>query len=178
MKGVEEMIRQAFLYVLDNGPLVAEGHYDLVGPNGEIILPQLWESVIEPDWSITMHMRPFLPKPPRSGPLTPHRSHQDGQGFDRHGSRHHGRSPHGFPSPSRRELPPPPPPPANLCPRLRLGLGPSPVGGQSISLPRSSKKTASSTLKGWMLKANQVFKREKGMVSSTLDAWVPHSKMV
>jgi hypothetical protein len=72
----------------------------------------------------------------------------------------------------------PPPPPANLCPRLRLGLGPSPVGGQCISLPRSSKKTASSTLKGWMLKANQVFKREKGMVSSTLDAWVPHSKMV
>ncbi len=41
------------------GPHVAEGHYDLVGPNGEILLPQVWESMVEPDCSITMHMWPF-----------------------------------------------------------------------------------------------------------------------
>jgi hypothetical protein len=28
---------------------VAEGHYDLIGPNGDIILPQVWETVIEPN---------------------------------------------------------------------------------------------------------------------------------
>ena len=41
------------------GPHVAEGHYDLLGPHGEIILPHVWETVIEPDWTITMHMWPM-----------------------------------------------------------------------------------------------------------------------
>lgn len=59
---MEELIKQDFLKVNIIGPLVLEGHYDLVGPNGEIILPQVWESVIEPDWSISMHMWPMEPK--------------------------------------------------------------------------------------------------------------------
>lgn len=41
------------------GPHVAKGHYDLVGPNGEIILRQFWESMVQPDWSVTMHMWPM-----------------------------------------------------------------------------------------------------------------------
>lgn len=41
------------------GQHVMEGHYDLIGPSGEIILPQLWETVIRPGWSITMHMWPM-----------------------------------------------------------------------------------------------------------------------
>jgi hypothetical protein len=49
------------------GPHVAEGHYDLVGPNGEIILPQVWETMIEPDWAITMHMWP-MPEAPKGPP--------------------------------------------------------------------------------------------------------------
>jgi hypothetical protein len=60
---VEELIRSAFLHVEVIGPHVAEGHYDLVGPNGEIILPPIWETVVEPDWTITMHMWP-MPEPP------------------------------------------------------------------------------------------------------------------
>ena len=63
MQGMEDLIRQAFLHVEIIGPHVAEGHYDLVGPNGEIILPQVWETMIEPDWTITMHMWP-MPEPP------------------------------------------------------------------------------------------------------------------
>lgn len=59
---MEDLIRQAFLHVEIIGPHVAEGHYDLVGPNGEIILPQVWETMIEPDWIITMHMWP-MPEP-------------------------------------------------------------------------------------------------------------------
>lgn len=66
---MEDLIRQAFLHVDVIGPHVAEGHYDLVGPNGDIILPQIWETVVEPDWTITMHMwpipaRPKTPDPP------------------------------------------------------------------------------------------------------------------
>lgn len=64
---MEELIRQAFLHVEVIGPHVAEGHYDLVGPTGEIILPQVWETVVEPDWTITMHMWP-MPEPPPPDP--------------------------------------------------------------------------------------------------------------
>lgn len=71
---MEDLIRQAFLHVDVIGPHVAEGHYDLVGPNGDIILPQVWETVVEPDWAITMHMwpvpdKPKKPKKPKSPDL-------------------------------------------------------------------------------------------------------------
>lgn len=56
---MEKLIRQAFLHVDVIGAHVQEGHYDLVGPNGEIILPEVWETVLQPDWSITMHMWPM-----------------------------------------------------------------------------------------------------------------------
>ena len=62
---MEELIRQAFLHVDVVGPHVVEGHYDLVGPNGEIILPQVWETMIEPEWTITMHMWP-MPEPAKA----------------------------------------------------------------------------------------------------------------
>ncbi|KAL9123081.1 MAG: hypothetical protein Q9187_000358 [Circinaria calcarea] len=65
--GMEDLIRQAFLHVDIIGPHVAEGHYDLVGPNGEIILPQVWETMVEPEWTITMHMWP-MPEPPKEEP--------------------------------------------------------------------------------------------------------------
>lgn len=66
---MEELIRQAFLHVEVIGPHVADGHYDLVGPNGDIILPQVWETVVEPDWTITMHMWP-MPEKPKTPDLT------------------------------------------------------------------------------------------------------------
>ncbi|KAL9103215.1 MAG: hypothetical protein Q9187_009033 [Circinaria calcarea] len=58
-EGMENLIRQAFLHVDGVGPYVAEGHYDLVGPNGEIILPHVWKTMVEPGWEITMHMWPM-----------------------------------------------------------------------------------------------------------------------
>lgn len=68
LQGMEDLIRQAFLHVEIIGPHVAEGHYGLVGPSGDIILPQVWETVVEPDWTVTMHMwpipeKPFTPEP-------------------------------------------------------------------------------------------------------------------
>jgi hypothetical protein len=64
---MEELIKQAFLHVDVIGPHVHEGHYDLVGPDGEIILPQVWETMVQPDWAITMHMWP-MPEPPPPEP--------------------------------------------------------------------------------------------------------------
>lgn len=63
---MEELIKQVFLHLDIIGPEVLAGHYDLIGPSGETILPQLWEKVIEPGWAITMHMWP-MKKPP--GPM-------------------------------------------------------------------------------------------------------------
>lgn len=65
---MEDLIKQAFLHIEIIGPHVAEGHYDLVGPNGDIILPQVWETVVEPDWTITMHMWPIPEKPQEPDP--------------------------------------------------------------------------------------------------------------
>ena len=53
------------------GPHVQNGHYDLTGPNGEIILPSVWEKVIEPDWQITMTMWPIEKSPPIRGAPPP-----------------------------------------------------------------------------------------------------------
>jgi hypothetical protein len=68
---MEELIKQAFMHVDVIGPHVQEGHYDLIGPNGDIILPTVWEKVIQPDWSITMTMWPMdkIPlRPDHHGP--------------------------------------------------------------------------------------------------------------
>src|ERR1700761_2986565 len=62
---MEELIKQAFLHVDVIGPHVMEGHYDLLGPNGEIILPGVWEVLLKPGWSICMHMWPMKPKHPQ-----------------------------------------------------------------------------------------------------------------
>ncbi len=62
---MEDLIKQAFLHVEDIGPLVQEGYYDLLGPNGERILPRVWERVVEPGWEITMHMWPMDRVPSR-----------------------------------------------------------------------------------------------------------------
>jgi hypothetical protein len=66
---MEDLIRQAFLHVDVIGPHVVEGHYDLIGPNNEIILPAVWATVIEPDWAITMHMWPIPEKPEEPPPI-------------------------------------------------------------------------------------------------------------
>jgi hypothetical protein len=67
---MEELIRQAFLHVEVIGPHVQKGHYDLLGPNGEIIMPQVCDTVVEPDWTVSMHMWP-MPEPEPEKPLLP-----------------------------------------------------------------------------------------------------------
>ncbi|KAB8337064.1 hypothetical protein FH972_021368 [Carpinus fangiana] len=64
-QGMETLITQAFIHVDVLGKEVKDGHYDLLGPGGDIILPEVWNAVVQPGWSITMHMWPFseLKKP-------------------------------------------------------------------------------------------------------------------
>lgn len=53
---MDQLIQDAFRHVDVIGPRVEAGHYDILDPDGEVILPQAWEEVIKPDMSITMHM--------------------------------------------------------------------------------------------------------------------------
>ncbi|KAJ9630680.1 hypothetical protein H2203_001203 [Taxawa tesnikishii (nom. ined.)] len=64
---MEALIKQAFLHVDVIGQHVQEGHYDLTGPDGEIILPQVWDTMVKPDWEISMHMWP-MPEPSAVAP--------------------------------------------------------------------------------------------------------------
>lgn len=52
------MVIQVFVNEEIIGPHVQEGHYDLIGPDGEIILPVLWDKVIRPGMQISMEMWP------------------------------------------------------------------------------------------------------------------------
>ncbi|KAL2063543.1 hypothetical protein VTL71DRAFT_5348 [Oculimacula yallundae] len=61
--GMENIIKEAFAHIDVLGPRVAQGQYDLIGPQGEIILPQVWESIIQPDWVVTMLMWPLTTPP-------------------------------------------------------------------------------------------------------------------
>ncbi len=65
---MEQLIKQAFLHVDVVGPHVYDGHYDLIGPDGEIILPEVWDSTIQPGWSVTMHMWPMPEEPSKTPP--------------------------------------------------------------------------------------------------------------
>ncbi|KAJ3498249.1 hypothetical protein NLG97_g1278 [Lecanicillium saksenae] len=103
---MEELIKQAFDNVEELAYQVHEGWYDLLGPNQEIILPSVWEKVIEPEWSVTMSMWP-VDRLQRAGRMTPHMAaamaHRAGRG--------------GGP------MPPPPPP------GMARGQGLMPPGG-------------------------------------------------
>jgi chemotaxis protein histidine kinase CheA len=61
-KGMQALIKQAFVGMERQALQVTNGHYDLIGPNNEIILPQVWEVVVQPGWEVKMNLWP-LPDP-------------------------------------------------------------------------------------------------------------------
>ena len=141
---MEELIRQAFIHVEGIGPHVAEGHYDLIGPKGEIILPRVWETTIEPGWAISMHMWP-MPEPPkpRPGPPPPPPNHRHHQQWNNMGPP--SRSP-----PSQMRGNP------GTAPPSRDGPGGTPVIVNVRRGPPRSKHSESK-VRGWMKKANRLF---------------------
>jgi len=144
-QGMEDLIKQAFLHVDVIGPHVQEGHYDLLGPNGEIILPSVWEKVVEPDWAITMHMWPMDKNPLRGAPPP------GGMPMGARDPRLRGMGPPppgGMRPPGRPPFPGVPPPPGwpgpgRMMPNMRGP--PGPAGGPDIVTvgPRDSKKKSS-----------------------------------
>lgn len=76
LQDMKTLIDQAFVHI-DDGKLIDQvksSQFDLTDPSGAIILPSLWETFVQPDWTITMHMWPFskdgeepikVPPPPR-----------------------------------------------------------------------------------------------------------------
>ncbi|KAL8938553.1 MAG: hypothetical protein Q9211_003158 [Gyalolechia sp. 1 TL-2023] len=62
-EGMHNLICNAFRNVEEHRPHVSEKRYDLVDSSGNVILPLIWEDVIEPGWSISMHMWPIEESP-------------------------------------------------------------------------------------------------------------------
>lgn len=61
---MEGLINQAFAHIDGLAEHVMNGRYDLIGPDKEIIMPNYWESTIEPNMHITMMLWP-IPEPPK-----------------------------------------------------------------------------------------------------------------
>ena len=161
-QGMQELIHQAFLHVEGLGPHVMEGHYDLIGPNGEIILPKVWETTIEPDTNISMHMWP-MPEPPRGHPPPPPPSNWPNGSFSQKTNKGLGVPPvivnltrqHPVSkSKSRRE-------PAKGVLAWMAGPSKTNYRGRSYSPPRrhSSQKSKG---RGWIQRVNKILsKKEK-----------------
>ncbi|KAK5625170.1 hypothetical protein RRF57_000886 [Xylaria bambusicola] len=60
---MRELIEAPFAHIEGLASEVQAGHYDLVGPDGSIILPQTWDQIIQPGWDIKMEMWPMVPEP-------------------------------------------------------------------------------------------------------------------
>ena len=58
-QAMKERIRSSSLIGGIIDPHVDGGHYELVGPDDEIILPRDWASIVEPGWIITLRMLPI-----------------------------------------------------------------------------------------------------------------------
>ena len=74
---MQALISQAFLNVETISEAVNNGHYDICGPEGSIILPDVWEVTARPGWKVEMKMWPPDPNLSRrfhAGPHHPHHS--------------------------------------------------------------------------------------------------------
>lgn len=68
---MSQLINQAFQHIHSISAHVREGHYDLEGPEGELILRNIWDTTIQPGWQITMKMWPDLELLPVRGAPQP-----------------------------------------------------------------------------------------------------------
>ena len=56
-KDMSKLIEQSFAHRdASEGRDIIDGRCDLTGPNGEIILQSLWESLVNPGWEVKMKM--------------------------------------------------------------------------------------------------------------------------
>jgi hypothetical protein len=68
---MQALIDQAFAHIENLAEWVHGGHYDLLGPDGEIIMPEYWRETIQPDMQITMMLWPLPEKDDKDPDPTP-----------------------------------------------------------------------------------------------------------
>jgi len=190
-QGMEELIRQAFMHVDQFSQHVQDGPYDLIGPNGEIILPQVWDTMIEPDWSVTMMMWPVPERPPPGAGGPPGHLGMHGRPGSRHERANHGRPPPGPPPMAHRgggpgPGPPPPPPGwrgATPGPPGAGAVGPPPMvdilpNGRPGSRPARRKNEPAKGVLSWMAGSSKAKPSGKGrsIVTSQPHDCLTHSR--
>ncbi len=77
---MEGLINQAFQHIENLAEHVQDGHYDLLGPDRDIIMPQYWDHTVEPDMHVTMMLWP-LPEPKKDENPEPVPPPLDGDGI-------------------------------------------------------------------------------------------------
>lgn len=136
---MEGLINQAFVHIDSVGPHVMDGHYDLEGPEGELILKEIWDTTVQPGWQITMKMWPA--EQARRGPtqirVPPGLSQEQAREWIHHQQRMRGRPmmPPGVPMGRPPGMPPVPPFGA-----FPGGHGPMPAGVTAVPGGRPKDK--------------------------------------
>ena len=53
---MQKLINSSFQNNPSSIELIMNGKYDIVGPTGDIILPQVWEAVVKPGWIVELRL--------------------------------------------------------------------------------------------------------------------------
>ena len=56
---MENLIKRSFCHVEPINSKIFRGSYDILSPTGEIILPEIWDSVIKPGWVVELRFWDF-----------------------------------------------------------------------------------------------------------------------
>jgi Ubiquitin-like domain len=143
---MQHIIEQSFLNIEGLGSRISKGEYDLVNSDGAVIIPHLWENLVEPDMLVTLQIW-SLPSPQKRSALSatqfpallssPERLHPPAvQSF---------RPPP--PTIVRLTAPrprPPPPPPPSRSPRIQLVSSTQQMRSTSHNSDRRAKNQNSS----------------------------------
>lgn len=54
LQSMENLIKRSFSHVESMNSKIFRGSYDVLSPTGEIILPEIWDSVIKPGWVVEL----------------------------------------------------------------------------------------------------------------------------
>ena len=54
---MQTLIAESFSHIDTISPHIAEGNFDIVGPNGDIIMPGVWDLAVQPGWIVELRIR-------------------------------------------------------------------------------------------------------------------------
>ena len=53
-QSMDNLMKRSFSHVESLNSQVFRGSYDILSPTGEIILPEIWDSVVKPGWTVEL----------------------------------------------------------------------------------------------------------------------------